>query len=146
TTGAFLGEMKDAAGKPIVIDGLWALIVGNGAAGGDRNALYFSAGPDDETHGLFGSLRAIPDAASAAAALLIASVPAHGAGASSGTGASTPGAVEFGTAPVPAFPADAQTAPAAAGATGTTNGEASLDALFALDPLLLPDLFSPGQL
>src|SRR5262249_27977517 len=57
TTGAFLGLLQDGAGKPIVIDGLWALIVGNGANGGDKNALYFSAGPDSETHGLFGSLR-----------------------------------------------------------------------------------------
>ena len=55
--GRFLGELDDASGKPIVIDGLWGIIVGNGGSGGDRNALYFAAGPEDETHGLFGSLR-----------------------------------------------------------------------------------------
>jgi uncharacterized protein (TIGR03118 family) len=56
-TGKFLGQLKDESGRPIVIDGLWAIIFGNGVTAGDRNALYFAAGPDDETHGLFGSLR-----------------------------------------------------------------------------------------
>jgi uncharacterized protein (TIGR03118 family) len=58
-TGGFLGEMKDGNGKPIVIDGLWGIAFGNGAGAGDRNALYFASGPDDETHGLFGSLRLV---------------------------------------------------------------------------------------
>jgi uncharacterized protein (TIGR03118 family) len=56
-SGKFLGELDDASGKPIVIEGLWGIIFGNGGSGGDRNALYFAAGPEDETHGLFGSLR-----------------------------------------------------------------------------------------
>jgi uncharacterized protein (TIGR03118 family) len=56
-TGKYIGEMKDESGKPLVIDGLWGITFGNGVAAGDRNALYFAAGPDDETHGLFGSLR-----------------------------------------------------------------------------------------
>lgn len=59
TTGRYLGEMKDESGKPIVIDGLWGITFGNGTAAGDHNALYFAAGPDDETHGLFGSLRLV---------------------------------------------------------------------------------------
>jgi uncharacterized protein (TIGR03118 family) len=58
-TGKYLGEMKDKSGKPIVIDGLWGITFGNGGNGGDRNALYFAAGPEDETHGLFGSLRLV---------------------------------------------------------------------------------------
>jgi uncharacterized protein (TIGR03118 family) len=56
-SGGFLGELSAADGKPIVVDGLWGIIFGNGGSGGDRNALYFASGPDDETHGLFGSLR-----------------------------------------------------------------------------------------
>jgi uncharacterized protein (TIGR03118 family) len=56
TTGSFLTQLKDANGKPIQIDGLWALKVGNGGAGGNANTVYFTAGPMDETHGLFGSL------------------------------------------------------------------------------------------
>jgi len=43
-------------GAPIQIDGLWALKVGNGGAGGNANTVYFTAGLDHETHGLFGSL------------------------------------------------------------------------------------------
>jgi len=59
-SGRFLGELSDASGKPIVIDGLWGLTFGNGVTAGDTNALYFAAGPDGETHGLFGSLRFVP--------------------------------------------------------------------------------------
>ncbi|MGH9868018.1 MAG: TIGR03118 family protein [Candidatus Polarisedimenticolia bacterium] len=55
--GDFLGFLEGEDGKPIEIDGLWGLAFGNGASAGDSNALYFAAGPDDETHGLFGSLR-----------------------------------------------------------------------------------------
>jgi uncharacterized protein (TIGR03118 family) len=58
TTGAFLGTLNDEAGNPIEIEKLWALNFGNGVGGGDTSALYFSAGYDDEQHGLFGSLRA----------------------------------------------------------------------------------------
>ncbi|HVS35787.1 MAG TPA: TIGR03118 family protein [Gemmataceae bacterium] len=56
STGAFLGQLKDPDGEPIQIDGLWALKVGNGGAGGATNTVYFTAGLFHETHGLFGSL------------------------------------------------------------------------------------------
>jgi uncharacterized protein (TIGR03118 family) len=56
STGQFLGNLKDSDGEPIQIDGLWALQVGNGKAGGDANTVYFTAGPFGETHGLFGAL------------------------------------------------------------------------------------------
>jgi uncharacterized protein (TIGR03118 family) len=59
TTGASLGELKDPDGEPIVIDGLWALRVGNGGNGGDPNQVYFTAGLFHETHGLFGSLSSV---------------------------------------------------------------------------------------
>src|SRR5262249_25407008 len=59
TTGKFLGQLKDPDGQPIQIDGLWALKVGNGGAGGDANTVYFTAGLDHEQHGLFGSLAAV---------------------------------------------------------------------------------------
>lgn len=57
-TREFVDVMRDAKGKPVVIDKIWGLIFGNGASLGDSNALYFSAGPDDERDGVFGSLRA----------------------------------------------------------------------------------------
>jgi hypothetical protein len=56
TTGQFLGQLKDPAGEPIQIDHLWALRIGNGGMGGDPNTVYFTAGIDNEMHGLFGSL------------------------------------------------------------------------------------------
>jgi uncharacterized protein (TIGR03118 family) len=56
STGTALGQLKDPDGEPIQIDGLWALRVGNGGAGGVANAVYFTAGPFGESHGLFGSL------------------------------------------------------------------------------------------
>jgi uncharacterized protein (TIGR03118 family) len=55
-TGDFLGLLKDAKGETLSIDGLWALTFGNGAQGGAANTLYFTAGIEKETHGLFGSL------------------------------------------------------------------------------------------
>jgi uncharacterized protein (TIGR03118 family) len=59
TTGAFLGQLKDPDGEPIQIDGLWALVVGNGGNGGDSGTVYFTAGLDHELHGLFGSLTSV---------------------------------------------------------------------------------------
>ena len=58
TSGTFLGQLLNDAGKPLSIPGLWALVVGNGGQGGSANALYFTSGPGDESHGLFGSLTA----------------------------------------------------------------------------------------
>ncbi len=61
TTGAFIGTLDGSNGNPVVIDGLWALTIGNGAGGGSLNTLYFTAGPDGENHGLFGSLTVVPE-------------------------------------------------------------------------------------
>jgi uncharacterized protein (TIGR03118 family) len=55
-SGAFLGSLKDKHGNPIVIDGLWALTFGNGTLAGETDTLFFTAGPNDESHGLFGSI------------------------------------------------------------------------------------------
>jgi len=59
----FLGFMLNEEGAPLVIDGLWDLIFGNGASLGATDRLYFAAGPEEETQGLFGSLAALPDVA-----------------------------------------------------------------------------------
>jgi uncharacterized protein (TIGR03118 family) len=58
-TGASLGQLMTGGGQPLVIDGLWGLAFGNGVTAGDKNTLYFSAGPGGEMHGLFGSLKAV---------------------------------------------------------------------------------------
>ena len=61
TTHAFLGQIKGANDQPLEIDGLWALTPGNDGSAGSSSMIYFSAGPDDEEHGLFGVLVAVPE-------------------------------------------------------------------------------------
>lgn len=56
TTRTAVDYLRDPAGKPIVIDGLWGLQFGNGASLGAADALYFAAGPEEEKQGLFGRL------------------------------------------------------------------------------------------
>jgi uncharacterized protein (TIGR03118 family) len=54
----FLGQLAGAGGKLMQIPGLWALVVGDGAAGvTDSNAIYFTAGPNGGTDGLFGFIQ-----------------------------------------------------------------------------------------
>jgi uncharacterized protein (TIGR03118 family) len=50
------GELRDESGKSLSIDGLWALQFGQGGNNGPAGTLFFTAGPDDETHGLFGQI------------------------------------------------------------------------------------------
>jgi uncharacterized protein (TIGR03118 family) len=50
------GALRDENGDDIVIDGLWALEFGIDAGGFASDQLYFTAGPGDEEHGIFGRL------------------------------------------------------------------------------------------
>ena len=52
------GELRDSSGKSLSIDGLWALQVGKAGNNAPAGALFFTAGPDDESHGLFGRIAA----------------------------------------------------------------------------------------
>jgi uncharacterized protein (TIGR03118 family) len=54
--GLYLGKLTDTTGANISIDGLWGIGFGNGGTAGPLNTLYFAAGPDHETQGLFGSI------------------------------------------------------------------------------------------
>jgi uncharacterized protein (TIGR03118 family) len=64
TTGALDGTLTGPGGQPLEIDGLWGLMAGSGAGnGGSADAIYFTAGPDGETHGLFGVL-SVPEPSS----------------------------------------------------------------------------------
>jgi uncharacterized protein (TIGR03118 family) len=63
--GRFLDLLEDAYGNPLAIDGLWALTLGGGR-NSDSDTLYFSAAPNKETNGLFGTI--IPLSASKARA------------------------------------------------------------------------------
>ena len=54
------GLLHSAAGRPIQIEGLWSLQFGHGTtavgANGLTTTLFFTAGPFEEEHGLFGSI------------------------------------------------------------------------------------------
>jgi uncharacterized protein (TIGR03118 family) len=53
--GTLAGELADVHGRPVSIDGLWTLTLGGGR-GSSSDTLYFSAGPNGETNGLFGTI------------------------------------------------------------------------------------------
>jgi uncharacterized protein (TIGR03118 family) len=55
TNGNFLDLLRDRNGVPISIDGLWTLTLGGGAKS-NPDTLYFTAGPNGETDGLFGTI------------------------------------------------------------------------------------------
>jgi uncharacterized protein (TIGR03118 family) len=57
-TFSFAGQLQ-SNGEPITIDGLWSLQFGHGEpANGSTGTLFFTAGPDHESHGLFGTITA----------------------------------------------------------------------------------------
>lgn len=59
-TGKFLGNMLNPDSTTLLIDGLWALRFGNdNGKTGPATTLFFTAGPDEETNGLFGTLTPI---------------------------------------------------------------------------------------
>ncbi len=60
-SGAAIGALQGPSGAPIAIDGLWGLRFGNGGNGGKTGVLYFTAGPDDESNGLFGNIAPVPE-------------------------------------------------------------------------------------
>ena len=56
-TGAFLGPLRDASGKAIEIDDVWAIQFGQGGlagANGNPNQLFFTAGNNNYGDGTFG--------------------------------------------------------------------------------------------
>jgi len=64
-TGQFLGQLSDAQGNPLTLNGgiggngtkgLWGIAFGNGHGGTDPHALYFASGINAENDGLFGKV------------------------------------------------------------------------------------------
>jgi uncharacterized protein (TIGR03118 family) len=53
--GRFIDELDGPDGKAVVIDGLWTVTLGGGR-NSSSNTLYFTAGPNGETNGLFGTI------------------------------------------------------------------------------------------
>jgi uncharacterized protein (TIGR03118 family) len=58
-TGRFMGNVLNPDDSDVNIDGLWALQFGNGNSAGPAHTLFFTAGPDHEVDGLFGTLTPI---------------------------------------------------------------------------------------
>jgi uncharacterized protein (TIGR03118 family) len=59
-SGKFEGTLLNPDGTQLSIDGLWALSFGgDGARNGLATELYFTAGPNDESNGLYGKITAV---------------------------------------------------------------------------------------
>lgn len=55
STGAYLGFLKDASGKAIEVDGIWAIQFGHdGGPNGAHNQLFYTGGPNNYANGVFG--------------------------------------------------------------------------------------------
>jgi len=54
--GGFRGQLRGSDNKPIAIEGLWGMAFGNGIQNQPTGTLFFAAGIDDETHGLYGAI------------------------------------------------------------------------------------------
>jgi uncharacterized protein (TIGR03118 family) len=59
--GVMVETVSDNGGNPISIDGLWALRFGNNGGAGPSGTLFFTAGPNGESGGLFGELVPAPE-------------------------------------------------------------------------------------
>ena len=52
----FDGTLQRRNGNVMAIQGLWAIQFGNGDVAGPTDTLFFTAGPNEERHGLFGKI------------------------------------------------------------------------------------------
>ena len=52
----FAGQLRTTQGQVLKIDGLWGIAFGNGFQQQPTDTLFFAAGPDEETHGLYGKI------------------------------------------------------------------------------------------
>jgi uncharacterized protein (TIGR03118 family) len=55
-SGNSLGSISLASGKQLVIPDVWALVFGNGAANQPSGTLFYTAGPNNQTDGVFGRI------------------------------------------------------------------------------------------
>jgi uncharacterized protein (TIGR03118 family) len=58
--GGFRGQLRGADNKPLTNEGLWGMAFGNGIQNQPTGTLFFAAGIDDETHGLYGAITPTP--------------------------------------------------------------------------------------
>lgn len=57
-SGAMLGTLAGGSGVALVIDGLWGIAFGNGLNSQPTTTLFFAAGPNSESHGVYGRIDA----------------------------------------------------------------------------------------
>jgi len=69
-TGNYLGTLDGTNGQPIVNDFLWALNFRTGGTNINTDSLYFTAGINNQTDGLFGAITPVPEPGAAAFILL----------------------------------------------------------------------------
>ena len=55
----FAGQLRSARRQTIVIDGLWGIAFGNGFQQQPATTLFFAAGPNDESNGVYGKIEAV---------------------------------------------------------------------------------------
>lgn len=55
-SGEFVGRLRDGEGRVLKVPGLWGIQFGNGLLSQPSNTLFFAAGPNDETGGVYGSV------------------------------------------------------------------------------------------
>jgi uncharacterized protein (TIGR03118 family) len=77
STGAFVDQMKDSNGAPIVNASLWDMVFGaGGAQSGDPNTMYITSGLNNEMHGLFAAITANATAPAPTGDFSISATPA----------------------------------------------------------------------
>jgi uncharacterized protein (TIGR03118 family) len=68
--GDYLGTLDGMNGQPLVNDNLWALDFRTGGTGVNTDALYFTAGINNQADGLFGEITVAPEPSTAIFTLL----------------------------------------------------------------------------
>ena len=56
----FAGQLRTGHGQVLTIDGLWGIAFGNNFRGQPANAMFFAAGPNGESDGLYGTILPAP--------------------------------------------------------------------------------------
>jgi uncharacterized protein (TIGR03118 family) len=62
STGRSRGALRTGgttSGSRLVVDGIWGIAFGNGVLNQPANTLFFTAGPNDETNGVYGKIEAV---------------------------------------------------------------------------------------
>jgi uncharacterized protein (TIGR03118 family) len=78
SSSSFVGQLTGPDGKPIEIKGLWALTPGNDHGAGSSDSIYFTAGPMEESHGLFGVVQSVPEPSTAVLGFIAMGIAAAG--------------------------------------------------------------------